>query len=90
MVLEEFRTVKGLKCFAPQGAFYAFVDISQTGMDAADFAEALLEKARVIVVPGHAFGERGRRYVRLSFAVSVDTIREGIARIRRFMETLGA
>ncbi len=90
VVLEEFRTVKGLKCFAPQGAFYAFVDISQTGMDAADFAEALLEKARVIVVPGHAFGERGRRYVRLSFAVSADTIREGIARIRRFMETLGA
>ena len=90
IVLEEFRTVKGLRCFAPQGAFYALVDISQTGMDAADFAEALLEKARVIVVPGHAFGERARRYVRLSFAVSADTIREGIARIRRFMDEYSA
>jgi len=85
-VIEEFAAVKGLQCFAPQGAFYALVDISATGMDAEAFAADLLEKARVIVVPGHAFGENSRQYVRLSFATSIETIREGIARIRRYME----
>ena len=86
VVVEEFAAVPGVSCFAPQGAFYALVDISATGMKAQDFAMELLEQARVIVVPGHAFGETSDRYIRLSFATSEETIREGIGRIRDHMK----
>lgn len=86
MIIDEFSTIPGLRCFAPQGAFYAFVDISELGMKASDFALDLLEKERVIVVPGHAFGKDSDNYVRLSFATSEKAILEGTARIRHYME----
>lgn len=85
LIVEGFAGIKGLSCFAPQGAFYALVNVSATGMKAVDFATDLLEKERVIVVPGHAFGEKSDCYVRLSFATSEEAIREGIARIARYM-----
>jgi len=86
IIVEGFAKIKGLSCFAPQGAFYALLNISATGMKAKDFAMDLLEKQRVIVVPGHAFGEKSDAYVRLSFATSEENIREGIARIAKYME----
>ncbi|MDO4564277.1 MAG: pyridoxal phosphate-dependent aminotransferase [Clostridia bacterium] len=86
LIVDGFSKIPGLTCFAPQGAFYAFVDISETKMSAREFALDLLEKARVIVVPGDAFGEVSNRYVRLSFATSEETIKEGLARIRNYME----
>lgn len=88
LIVEGFTKIKGLSCFAPQGAFYALVNVSATGMKAVDFATDLLEKERVIVVPGHAFGEKSDCYVRLSFATSEEAIREGISRIARYMERL--
>lgn len=88
-ILDAFSRINGLTCFAPQGAFYAFVDISATGMDAEAFAKDLLQKARVIVVPGEAFGESGKRYVRLSFATSMENIREGTRRMAEYMKSLG-
>ena len=86
VVMEEFATVPGLTCFAPQGAFYALVDISGTGMRAQAFAMELLEQTGVIVVPGHAFGENSQKYIRLSFATSEENIRTGIGRIRKYMK----
>ena len=86
IITEGFAAIPGLSCFAPQGAFYALVDVSATGRKAMDFALDLLEKERVVVVPGHAFGEKSDRYVRLSFATSEETIREGLRRIARYME----
>ena len=88
-ILDAFSRINGLTCFAPQGAFYAFVDISATGMDAEAFAKDLLQKVRVIVVPGEAFGESGKRYVRLSFATSMENIREGTRRMAEYMKSLG-
>ena len=88
-ILDAFSKINGLTCFAPQGAFYAFVDISAAGMDAETFARDLLQKVRGIVVPGEAFGESGKRYVRLSFATSMENIREGTRRIAQYMKTLG-
>lgn len=78
-------SVPGLRCFKPQGAFYLFADISRTGMNAVDFATDLLDKEKVIVVPGHAFGRDSDKYIRLSFATSEKTIREGVSRIRHYM-----
>lgn len=85
ILLEELEKIPELSCFAPQGAFYALVDISATGLCAQAFALDLLEKNRVIVVPGHAFGPGSDRYVRLSFATSEENIREGIRRIGQYM-----
>lgn len=89
LILSLFGQIPGLRCFAPQGTFYAFVDISATGMDASTFAMDLLQKSRVIVVPGDAFGSFGTKYVRLSFATSVENIREGLARIKDYMLSQG-
>ena len=86
IVVEEFNKIPGLKCFAPQGTFYAFIDVSATGMDGNEFALDLIEKAQVILVPGDTFGEEGKKYVRLVFATSEDKIREGIRRIGKYME----
>ena len=90
IVLAEFATVKGLTCYAPKGAFYALVDIAATGMKGRAFATKLLNEAKVIVVPGEAFGETSDHYIRLSFATSEQTIREGIRRIRNYMDTFFA
>ena len=86
LVVEEFNKIPGLKCFAPQGTFYAFIDVSGTGMDGNQFAEDVLEKVHVIVVPGDTFGTEGKKYVRLVFATSEDRIKEGIRRIGKYME----
>lgn len=88
IVVDEFSKIKGLTCFAPQGTFYALLNISQTGMSANAFAMDLLEKERVVVVPGDAFGATSTCYVRLSFATSEENIREGIKRIKHYMDSL--
>lgn len=85
LVLEELAKIPQLRCFAPQGAFYALVDISATGMTAQEFAMDLLEKKRVIVVPGHAFGTDSDKYIRLSFATSEQLICEGIGRMGEYL-----
>ena len=66
----------------PQGAFYILVDISRTGMNSTEFSEKLLEKERVAVVPGKAFGLDST--VRVSYATSIDQIEEGVRRIAKF------
>lgn len=88
LAVRELSTVPKLSCFAPQGAFYLFVNIEKTGMDAESFAKDLLKKEHVIVVPGYAFGTNGNKYVRLSVATSEEKIIEGIARIRHYMSNL--
>jgi aminotransferase len=79
----------GLKCFEPQGAFYAFPSIEITGMDGNDFAERLLHEERVAVVPGRAFGEAGEGYVRCSYATAYEKIEEALERLRRFVRRHG-
>ena len=74
LITSEFETVPGLKCHYPKGAFYAMIDVSATGMTGKEFALDLLDKNHVIVVPGNAFGEAGKNYVRISFATSDENI----------------
>lgn len=78
----------GLKCFEPKGAFYIFPDITSTGLTSEEFAEKLLMKEHVAVVPGTAFGECGEGYIRCSYATSVANISEAIARIEHFVQNL--
>jgi len=81
----------GIKCVKPKGAFYLFPDISgllgSGGITTStDFAQALLEKEHVVVTPGEAFDAPG--YLRISYATSMDQLREGATRILRFADTL--
>lgn len=78
----------GLDCFEPQGAFYTFPSIRVTGLDSEAFCERLLYEERVAVVPGNAFGECGEGYVRVTYASSLDNIREALSRIERFVNRL--
>ena len=77
----------GLHCFEPRGAFYCFPNITATGMPDDDaFCEQLLKQERVVVVPGNAFGERGRGHIRACYASSMEQIAEACDRIERFVK----
>lgn len=75
----------GLKCFEPKGAFYVFPCVKSTGMDGEQFAETLLEKSKVAVVPGGAFGESGKDFVRISYAYSLNSLQKAMDRIEEFL-----
>jgi len=79
----------GLNTFEPHGAFYAFPQISVTGMNEDSFAERLLQEEKVAVVPGSAFGLGGEGFVRCSYATSYEKIEEALRRIERFMRRMG-
>jgi len=79
----------GLKCFEPQGAFYAFPSIEITGMDENEFAETLLHEEKVALIPGSAFGEAGQGHVRCSYATSYEKIEEALERLHRFVRRHG-
>jgi aspartate/methionine/tyrosine aminotransferase len=80
--------IQGLSCYAPEGTFYAFVNIKETGMSAEELSMYLLEECKVVTVPGTAFGTQGEGYLRLSFATSLEDIKEGIRRIKRGIEKI--
>ena len=79
----------GLDCFEPEGAFYIFPSIKKTGLSSQQFCEQLIEKYRVAVVPGDAFGESGEGYIRVSYAYSLQHIKTALERIKLFLEELG-
>ena len=76
----------GLKCFEPKGSFYIFPSVKETGLTGEEFATKLLEKEKVAVVPGDAFGEFGKYYVRCSYAYSMKNLVEATERIARFVK----
>jgi aminotransferase len=75
----------GLDCFEPRGAFYCFPNITSTGLSDDEFCERLLKEEKVVVVPGNAFGERGKGHVRACYAASMEQIGEACDRIERFI-----
>ena len=86
-LLKEFERL-GLPCFEPKGAFYIFPDIRKYNMSSEEFATELLNKEHVVVVPGTAFGESGEGFVRISYAYSLDALKEAIKRIERFLKSI--
>jgi len=85
-VIEELAAVPGLTCVDPGGAFYAFPNVSATGLSAKELEVKLLEEAGVATLAGSSFGPRGEGYLRLSYANSTDNIRAAVARIRDWLE----
>lgn len=84
--LYEKLTGLGLPVEKPQGAFYIFPDISAYNSDSYQFALDLLDQERLAVVPGSAFSEYGEGHIRLSFASSMEEIKEAMVRIERFLK----
>ncbi len=80
--------IQGLSCYTPEGTFYAFVNIKETGMTSEELSMYLLEECKVVTVPGTAFGRQGEGYIRLSFATSLEDIKEGIRRIKKGIERI--
>ena len=85
-ILEKIREIPNLSCTTPYGAFYLFVDISQTGIKSLDFCSKLLESQKVATVPGIAFGEDN--CIRISYATDLETIEKGIKRLSTFVKSL--
>jgi aminotransferase len=79
----------GLTTFEPRGAFYAFPQITTSGMDDETFAEKLLHEEQVAVVPGNAFGPGGEGFVRCCYATAYEQIEEALHRLERFMNRHG-
>lgn len=75
----------GLPCFLPEGAFYMFPDIREFGMTSEEFALDLLREEKVAVVPGSAFGDCGEGFIRISYAYSIEELKEALLRIERYL-----
>jgi aspartate aminotransferase len=82
-----FNEIDGLSVLKPNGAFYLFVNTKEISNDSIEFCKELLQETGVAVVPGIGFGAEG--YFRFSFATDIETIREGISRIKKFVASKG-
>ena len=80
----------GIPCFEPFGAFYIFPNISQFGLSSEEFATRLIREHKVAVVPGSAFGQSGGGFVRVSYAYSIEELKQAFERIERFITELRA
>ena len=88
-LMHEFKEM-GLPCFEPFGAFYMFPCIKEFGMTSDEFATRFLKEEKVAVVPGTAFGDCGEGYLRISYAYSLDKLKEAMGRMKVFLERLRA
>ncbi len=82
VIVAGLNALPGFTCQKPQGAFYAFPNITGTGKSSSELADFILEQAGVALLPGNAFGEYGEGYLRLSYATSMANIEKGLERIR--------
>jgi aminotransferase len=88
-LMHEFKRM-GLECFEPFGAFYVFPSIREFGMTSEEFANEFLFEEKVAVVPGTAFGECGEGFLRISYAYSLEDLKEALGRLEHFITRLRA
>ena len=86
-LMSEFERM-GLQCFEPFGAFYVFPSIQEFNMTSEEFALRFLEEEKVAVVPGTAFGDCGEGFLRISYAYSIEDLKEAIGRLEKFITRL--
>ena len=85
--IADLNRVPGFRCIPPEGAFYAWVNIEETGTTAEEVCRIMLEEAGVAAIPGAAFGDMGKSFVRFSFASSTATLKEAVTRIQKASAT---
>ena len=86
-LMSEFERI-GLQCFEPFGAFYVFPSVQEFNMTSEEFALRFLEEEKVAVVPGTAFGDCGEGFLRISYAYSIEDLKEAIGRLEKFITRL--
>ena len=86
--VEGLRSVPGITCSMPEGAFYAFASIAGTGLSSDQFENRALDEAGVACLSGAGFGKHGEGYVRLSYANSVHNLQEAVARLKTFVSRI--
>ena len=86
-VLNSFKEM-GIECFEPFGAFYTFPNIKKFGLTSDEFANRFLQEEKVAVVPGTAFGDSGEGFLRISYAYSIEQLKEALGRLSSFVEKL--
>ena len=86
-LVEGLNSIRGISCDTPGGAFYAFANITKTGISSAELASRLLAEAGVAVLSGASFGPCGEGYIRLSYATSMEKLRSGIERMTNLLGT---
>ena len=84
-LVRALNQLPGVSCVEPGGAFYAFPNVSKTGLDSRQFQDALLNEAGVAALSGTAFGAHGEGYLRFSYANSVENIEEAMRRIGKLL-----
>ena len=84
-LVEGLNSIRGISCGTPGGAFYAFANITKTGISSAELASRLLAEAGVAVLSGASFGPCGEGYIRLSYATSMEKLRSGIERMANLL-----
>ena len=87
-LVDALNKIDGISCKLPRGAFYAFPDISSFGLSSKEFADRLLDEEGVALAWGTSFGEYGEGHIRISYATSLDNLKEAVNRIKRFTERL--
>jgi len=83
-MIKRIEAIDKISCVKPEGAFYCFVDVSEVNKNTLEFADKLLDDVKVAVVPGEGFGAPG--FIRLSFATSMENIKEGLDRIEKWLK----
>jgi len=89
LVTDGLRSIPGINCPEPEGAFYAFPNISGTGLTSVEFEDRAMNEAGVALLAGDAFGEFGEGYVRLSYANSQENISKALERLDAMVRSLG-
>jgi aspartate aminotransferase len=89
VIVKGLNAIPGFRCAVPDGAFYAFPNVTGTGVSSKDLADLLLNEAGVACLSGTAFGSYGDGYLRFSYAASLESIEEALSRIRKVAERWG-
>ena len=86
LLIDGLNRIPGITCMKSPGSFYAFANIKAFGKSSQEFAEELVKYARVVAVPGSAFGKMGEGYIRFVFANSDENIMEAVSRIEKYVK----
>ncbi|KXA90924.1 hypothetical protein AKJ63_00590 [candidate division MSBL1 archaeon SCGC-AAA259D18] len=87
-IFEGLNSIEGIECVKPEGAFYIFPNIEDLGKNSGDLSKYLLRKAGVATTPGSAFGPGGKKHIRLSYANSLEKIRNALTRLEKALQKL--
>jgi len=88
MIISGLNNISGICCRPPQGTFYAFANVRSLGLPVEELVDCLMDEVGLVVVPGTAFGDDGEGFIRFSFAVSDETINDGLNRLESFVKKI--